>query len=295
MQNQKGFTLSEILTGVALMSIVMLGVASVMFFMNYTYLSKKDRLEAEQAAANAEWLLKLVFSQAIDVGAATTGNLTTATSVGANITTGANVYGQVLQGRYDRIIANQWIKIAAFQREVGQALGGTNFGAIARTAIYFRRPEAGPPGTSGVLFFDMGTRNAAGTAPGATPMTPTYADEFVPRVSYLEIIKTTNGDVTIDRTTSLEFRMRFRYHDKVSNVTTWCPQQNLTGGGAVIAACNPAGALWHDLDRRFTVLLRNNWIRRTTDAVGVGGAGATEDRVLGNLYFFAPVTPDRTL
>lgn len=281
MSNQKGFTLSELITGVGVAAIVMLILVSLLFFMNYTYLSKKDRLDAEDAAAKAELLLKMVFSQAVDVDFA--GPVLPGAQVAANL--GA-APGQVATGLIDRIPAAQWIKIAAFQREI-QAGAAVNHGILSRTAIWFRRPEA--PASAGVLFFDMGARLAANTQPAATNMQPSYADDYVPRITYLEIIPQSTN--IYGKLASLEFRMRFRYHMKSTAQTTWCPQQNLPGGAAPIGACNVPGAQWQDLDRRFTVLLRNNLVRSAANPSRQAVAGGLEERILGNLYFFQPLLP----
>lgn len=281
MLNHKGFTLSELITGVAITSVLMLVVASLLFYMNFSYLTKKDRMEAEEAAAKAEFLLKLAFSQAVDIQFA--GPALPGAGVPANL---AGASGQVARGVIDRIPAAQWLKIAAFQREV-QGNTALTHGLIARTAIWFRRPEVT---SGGVLFLDMGLpRIAINAEPAPINMQPNYSDDYIPRISHLEIAAQSTNNYA--KLASLEFRMRFRYHSKASSATTWCPRANLPGGAAPIGACNVAGAQWQDLDRRFTVLLRNNLVRTRLNASRVGTGAGAEERVLGNLYFFQPYLP----
>lgn len=300
MSKQKGFTLSELVVGTAIGSIIMLTVASIFFFLNYTYLSKKDRLDAEDQAATAEYMLKLLFSQAVDVQGTVTGGATFASGgiVNPVVGTVGQVVGNIQGGpniaTFDQIVAPQWIKIAAFLREnQASTSAGPTHGLLARTAIWFRRPEAAaaPNNTSGVMFFDIGTRLAPNAAPAAAAMQPDYSDPYVGRISYLQVNKSLTPNY--NRLASVEFVMRFRYHEKATSAVTFCPQRNIAAPGPIIAACNVAGAMWRDLERRFTILLRNNIVKLAGDTTMLGTSGQNEERILGNLYFFQPIIPEK--
>lgn len=273
-RTNKGFTLAELITSTAIASVLVMLIALAVNMISGTFMQKREKMAAEETAARAEVLFKLVFSQAVRLRAGVTGG---ALDSGGAIASGI---GEVRDGIvYDQIAdtGSAYTGIAVFLREASPALQGVTYGVPTRTAIWYRRPETT---SSGVIFFDMG--NVAGN------LSPTYADQFIDRVSYLSITKRTHPVLT-DVLTNLDVVLRIRYHAASNGRFNWCPQLDIANA---VVGCTVA-ANWADVERRFSIVLRNNMLRSASSTDLSSTAVTTEERILGNLYFFQPVLPTR--
>lgn len=270
-RTNKGFTLAELITSTGVASILVLLIALAVNLLSSTFLQKREKMTAEENAARAEVLFKMVFSQAVRIrNTFTPGEIASGTTIPS--------IGVIADGiLFDQIADTPaaWTPLAVFLREASPTLQAPVYGNPARTAIWYRRPES--TGTAGVLFFDMG--NVAGA------MSPSYADQYIDRVSYLSITKKQHP--VLDVVTDVDVVIRIRYHTAANGRTNWCPQLDIT---ASVAGCTTA-ANWNDVERRFSITLRNNLIRSATDASKASSAVTGEERVLGNLFFFQPVLP----
>jgi hypothetical protein len=278
MSNQRGFTLIQVLTGVAMMAIVGLVVAGVFTWLNNEFLATTDRLKTETLAAEAEARLRGYLSQAVYMQF--TGN------PGGNLGAGPGQFRGEIGANQQRILYDQmgdipapgWRTIAIFNREgnVGDNAMPAQWRAVQkRTAIFYRSPTAT---TSGVLFIDDGSQAGA--------MAPGFNDQFFDRIVLLDITK--NRHPTFDRIISLDVKMRFRYHSPGAN-RVWCPSLDINNG---VAGCT-ARSFFHDIETSFNILLRNNLLRDSTMVNLASSVGQNEERVLGSLYFFQPYLPMR--
>ncbi len=270
MRLQRGFSLTELVIAAGIGTLVVFIIGGVANMAVNNYLRMTEKMEAQEVAVRAEVLLKTVFSQALEIHH-------TPGTIPANL---GNNPGRILNGiDFNRIADTPaaWTALAVFLRESAQSAPGMQNGIPRKTAIWYRRPEAAQ-NTSGVIFVDMGP--APGAVPGPT-MSPDYADQYIDRVSRLRMVK--NRHPLYDRVVSLDVELAIRYHTSRNTPRTWCPAADI----GVLAACNP-NSHWADYEHRFTILLKNNLLRRTTD---FGLAGGFEERVLGPVFSFHPVLP----
>jgi prepilin-type N-terminal cleavage/methylation domain-containing protein len=324
-RNARGFTLNELLVTTAIMGVIMLALASLISLLNFSYLSKSDELAAESAAAKAEFLLRNVFSQAVYIQYTNPPSTppTSPLATGVNINPGGPTPapGLIADENFTTISAGAMAAnpnydiIAVFLREI-QTMdppGVAPTAALAtsllqRTMITFQRPQTQAAsgrqgGTAGILWFTNGIPRPAPVPPlpvgGAVAMKPTYSpaaaydSDYVDRVSFFTLTQS-RANPTYDAVTSVDIHLRFRWHTKTSPGTTWCPANDLAVASPNFAACEPVAnrpMLWHDVDKQFTVLLRNNMIRTATNVSREATGGAFEEHTLGNLYFFSPVVP----
>lgn len=267
-RTNKGFSLAEMLVATSVAAVLVLLIALAVNLLSDSFLKKREKMEAEELAARAEVLFRMAFSQAVRVQ-----NTVTSIASGSTLTGVGQIADSFL---YDQIAdtAAAWTPIAVFLREAQPALTGTLYGQPAPTAIWYRRPETT---TSGVLFFAM--PNTAGA------MSPSYQIPYTERISYLELTKRRHN--VLDVVTSVDIAFRVRYHTASNGRTNWCPQADIS---AAVAGCTTA-ANWADIERRFSIPLRNNLVRSSTDTTYSSTGVTGEERVLGNLYFFQNVIP----
>lgn len=265
--NARGFTLNELLIASGIGSVLILIVSGIAVI-GFTQMNNlKDRIAAEENLNRIELLLRSTIGQAVDVSGT---DMTTTSPVNVASWTGA------LAANF---VANQisatpnWTMVGHFYRETGgsglQSSTDGSQGTLQPTAIFYRRPSAT---TSGVLFFNMGATSS---------LTPNYVDPYVDRISYLEMQKNVNS--TFNKVTSVRFRVSIRYHDFGIPTRTWCPVADIQGGICV------TDAKYRDLDREFTILVRNNLLK-SSGTSGLTGSTA-EERVMGFLYFFKLINP----
>lgn len=271
--DKRGFNLVEIMIATAVSGVLIVIVCSIAVIAFVQTSNLKDRLAAEENLNKIELYFKSTLGQAIDIDATDMGAIVSPFSVPG--WTGSLVGNFV----YDQIADSaQWTTLGYFYREIGgsgnqadatELAGGT----LRPTAIFYRRPETN---TSGVLFFNGGDMNL---------LTPNYSDRYVDRISYLEMQKNVNANY--NKVTSVRIRVAVRYHDSTVSFRTWCPVADLAAG---TAGCNQ-DAKYRDLDREFTVVIRNN-LMKASGVPGLNG-GTAEERTMGNLYFFRLVNPIR--
>ena len=271
MRNQ-GFTLAEVLIATGIAGVLVL-IVSTISTIGYTQLaSMRERITAEENMNRLELLFRQTLGQAVDVSGTDLSIATSPYSVPS--WTG----GLAANFVWDQIgdTPTAWNVIGHFYRETGgsglQTSTDGQGGTLMPTAIFYRRPESS--GTSGVLFFNMGS---------SADMAPNYADPFIDRISYLEMQK--NISATYNKVTSVRVRARVRYHDSAIFERTWCPALDITNN---VAGCNN-GAKFRDLDLEFTIMIRNNLLK----AAGTAGLTGTtnEERAMGFLYFFRLISP----
>jgi len=270
MLNKKGFSLAEVLTATGIATIGLAVLMSLYMTINSHFIGTRERFQAQATASHAEYLLRLIFSQAI--------NLQSVASLPNNPGAGS---GQIYNGINFPTIASapgDWTTLAVFLREAAH-LQGTGNGSLKQTAVWYRRPSAT---TSGVLFIDTG---AAVAWPGGG-VQPSYSDDYIDRISYLSIQVNTHPSYA-PQVVSLDFHLRIRYHLDPSTGTNWCPQADI----GVTAGC-ATKATWRDLDQTFSVVAHNNILHNAGALMTTSGV-SSEERVLGNLFFFSPILPTK--
>mgnify|MGYP001423346280 FL=1 len=260
------------MVAVAILAVFNLIVATLFSFLSMEFNSTRDRFAAEEMAARAESVMTLLFSQAINVEFLN-GNPTGDLAANRGRIRDAGGGAPLVYDQIGDIAAPGWATLAIFQREMSPA----NFGTPIKTAVFFRRPE---PTTSGMIFIDPGSNTAA-------DMRPNYSDEFLDRIVFFRMEKRRHA--TLNVTTRLDFTIRFRYHLASTRTTTWCPQLDRDN---LVAGCTNV-ATYRDIERNFSVLLRNNLVRPAGAASMASTGSAFEERVLGNLFFFRAVIPRR--
>lgn len=271
--NSSGFTLIELMVGAMIGIILMAVIAAILTIAQYQYLTTRDRMIAEARALEIENALKSILTQAVEV------------RHDANAAAGAfgNQPGRLAADfNWSTLAAPTWTVVGFFRRELRVGYGtadpvnppGALGPALRKTAIFYREPTAT---TSGVLFIDLGTNV------DATAMAPGYNDLYFDRISSLSMDKVRHQ--SYDRVTTANFTVSIRYHYAGIRNRIWCPAANM----GVSAGCT-ANSGWRDLNRSFSILLRNNLLIGTAGAAQATNAG---ERVLGNLHFFQPVIPKR--
>lgn len=258
-----------IAVGLVLMLIVS-GIAVI----GFTQINNlKDRLAAEENINRIELLLRSTFEQAVDVRSADI-----AYGATYNVTGWAGGLRAAFNWNTIAATPSDWNTIAHFYREMGgtQSTGVLGNGDLFPTAIFYRRPSAA---TSGVLFFQMGHEGAV----KQTNLTPDWDEPFVDRVSLLQMDKNIND--AYGRVSSVRFRVAVRYHDFTSTERIWCPVADIQA--ATVGCVNTAK--YRDLEKEFTILLRNNLLKAEGTA-GMSGS-LSEERNMGFLYFFKLISP----
>jgi prepilin-type N-terminal cleavage/methylation domain-containing protein len=275
MKRVKGFTLIEVLTSTAIVGVLVLILTTLTVFVSSRYQEVKNRLNAEYMASRAEVILRQYFSAAINMG----------TAVGATVANPlAADEGQILNGiDWDQVgdTAN-WTHFASFWRETSTQRGAQLYGGFPmRTFMWYREPSRD---TSGVIFIDGG---AGGVGAAAPQFGGGQGDEFIDRVSGLRITKIAH--TTFAKVAALDVMIRIRYHPNNQQSPNWCPQADINAGAG---GCNavPLGN-FKDIERNFRIVLQNNLLRQR--GTGTGRAVDSEERMLGNVYFFRMVVPTR--
>ncbi len=282
MKGQKGYTLSELVTGLGIFSILILIASVLSSWAISRYYSVRDRLLAESVSYKAETLFRNVYGQAIDVEF--DNGIVPATLGGLS----GRIHHTSLTGptsaefSFEQLsAASDWTRVSLFYREQATGLTGgatpTAVGDVRRTAVFYREPTAT---TSGVIFF-----NLSSPATSSADMQPTYDEAFVERVSAFGITKQRHPFQ--NKTTSIEVLIRIRYFMYPNGGQNWCPQPDIAAGAGSCAL----QTAWRDLERRFNVLLANNLIKAEGSFTHSTVLG--EERTLGNLYFFRLSLPMR--
>ncbi len=276
--NSKGFSLIELMIAVGIGLILILIVAGIAVIGFSQMNSLRDRLAAEENLNRVEILLRSTVGQAVDIRSVDV-------VYGANFPVSTWAGGLRAPFLWNTIASTpaNWNTIGHFYREMGGTMttGVQGNGDLFPTAIFYRRPTAT---TSGVLFFHMGMGTPPPTPPPkATTLTPSYSEPYVDRISFLQMDKNLND--AYGRVSSLRFRVAVRYHDFSSIARVWCPVADIQ---AATAGCVTA-AKYRDLEKEFTILVRNNLLKPAGTA-GMTGTLA-EERVMGFLYFFKLISP----
>lgn len=257
MRSNRGFTLSEILVSLVVISVGLSALCTLALFGFNEFLYTKNKLETQAEAMKFQYLLTSYLSQAVNVGAGDP-NVTLA-------------QGGLRQFDFDQMgdPGGDFTLIGTFYRDVGGrgAAVGSVVGTYNPSAIWWRRPTAT---TSGVVFFDSGI---------TTPMTPGYEDQYIGRITELQFQREIGG-VTADRLAALNVRVVFRFY-RPGTGSLWCPESDIVNG---VVGCANNGVVYVDLEKSFRVVLRNNVLNDQSQT------GATlPDRALGLIYFFNPV------
>lgn len=260
---QKGVTLIELLTSVAIGSILLLIIGTVMYQMNLNFIASMEKVKIEEDFAMAELHLRAAFSQAINVTTTTTpisnfnNNLgqalanysltgwTPSTGSG-NIDTLAVFLKEQLPSGHTSALATQLNTTGIDQRYLASAL-------------FFQRPTLD---RYGVLYIHS---NSSRT----TNLAPSYRDTRIERLVDLQIIGATsspfqsflnNGDtqdglVGQNMLTSYTIQLTQRYYFNKSahlQPERWCPPSQSS-----VSVCQ-TDAPYNDLTRIFHFNLRNN-------------------------------------
>jgi prepilin-type N-terminal cleavage/methylation domain-containing protein len=286
LRKQSGYSLSEVMVTVAIIGIAGLILTSLYTLASDQYFAMRSRLEAEEIGTRMEFVLRGVFSQAIDVEFDSGAPMASGTNLGNNagriIGTASGPLTQQILYDQEADPPGDWVTLAAFLRESSTALtsgGGQARGRPRKTGLFFRRPSAAA-NTAGVIFLDMG-----GTPGGGAVLQPSWDDNYYDRITLLDITK--HRHAAYNKTTSVDFRVHIRYYRQSIGTSrkTWCPALDMP----VVPACATT-ASWGDVERRFSITLRNNVVREIGQSMAASG-GDYEDRVLGGLYFFQPALP----
>jgi len=271
------------MAALAIGSVAMAIVGTLLSNMIEQFQTTNDRLDAEAMANRAQTLLQNVFSQAVDVQDTNAGTIPAVINGGAP----TPQPGQILSfGVNDNFSFKQisdtpaaWTTLAVFQREGN----GGDPGKLTKVGVFYRRPEATNPNTMGMIFVvqsnDAGNPMTPSTAPGLT-----YSSEYIDRVTLLEMTK--HRHPNFDKVVSLDVHVQVRYQMGASVGLSWCPEADIT---AATGSCkNTVGR--KNIDRYFTILLRNNLVHPVTTNMA-STAVSSEERVLGDLYFFQASIP----
>jgi prepilin-type N-terminal cleavage/methylation domain-containing protein len=294
MKRQKGFTLSELMVGLGVLSTLVLLASVLTTWAAYRYFSIRDRLSAEAEAYKAEAVFRSVFGSALDIAFNDTGSTVNGIPQDLGTHTGQIYANQTKAGtpsrrffEFDQIADSQtWTRIATFFREgstgiVGQvSVAGASRKAVGRalpTMVFYHAPSLTK---SGAIFFDLSSPNSS-----TSLVYPDFGDVFIDRVSTFGITKVKHQ--SFDKVTAIEVHLRLRYHTFAGKSESWCPQLDIgnnTGG------CRN-GSLSRDIERNFTVTLSNNLIKPQGSYSGM--LTTSELRTFGDIYFFKMTSPTR--
>lgn len=282
MRNERGFTLSEVVTSLGVFAVLVLIASALSSWAIYRYYSIRDRLIAESMGFQAETIFKNTFGQALDIEFLDSSLPTSVTEpsptgrIYSNIGSTGFLFDQMGDSA-------TWQNIAIFYRENGTGLrAGTGAvrGAPSPTFVYYRRPS---PTTSGVIFFNLSTPPTNGAF-----ISPDYSDLFIDRVSTFGITKYRHA--IYDKVTNIEVLLRIRYHMFTGSGRNWCPQRDIQNGAGGCGLMSN----WKDLEKRFTVTLKNGLMKPAgMTSPGQPYVVSGDERTLGNLYFFRLVSPMR--
>ena len=293
---QRGMTLSELMVGIGIMGIISLIMFGLFVLATNQFRALTAKSETDELGARLEYTFRSIFSQAMDVRFGTEPNGAPVDTVPATAYPALGDRGQIASTAlvagdnnaarltFDSLASAplNWYVLAAFLRETGLASAPAPERGTARKTAVFYRPPSGVARTSGVIFVDFGP------APGAAGgLSPSYADEFFDRVVLFLMTKHKHSLHNV--VTSVDFRVHFRYYLRVDsgNPFSWCPAVNVNAGPATCATTLP----WTDVEKQFSVALRNNLLRSSTNTNIASAPGQFEERVMGATYFFFPTIP----
>jgi len=276
LNNKSGFSLIELIASVAIISIAMLGVTTLLYVASAYSQSLTEEFQALSNSYRLEYAVRKHLSLAVRVKANQTqpyegqvNDVNCTTRLGA---TPAN--------------CSNWTEVAFFNRE-----GSTGGLAGAETEI---RPTwfwyKGPVHTgnkfaseSGVFVIDNGS-NAAGPASarsGAPDASDIYFDQLTEFQT--ETIGDINDGAAAGGLQRVRVRAVFRYHG-VTQVRTWCSTSDIVGNNCNFASGEFAN--YYDSEYNFNVSLVNNYLKEK-----VGDGTNTEVRVLGPVHYFRAIYP----
>lgn len=268
MLNKKGISLVELIVGMSIGLVGLLTVVSLFRFGTNGFMHSVKKAETKEYLSTLAHRFSTIFTYSQNLIGVTVPPLTT------NIAAGNP--GEVLLGSWNSLTTTApgtWITIANFRRELGffADIAGNRRSQFKQTGIYYFTPT---PTTSGVLFINYG-------GSGATPMTPSYSDVYIPKVTELIIDSAQYSNPVAGVTYLKSFRVQIAIRDFSSGGPAqwrWCP----AGDMSIVANCSTT-ALFKDFKQDFYVTVANT-VLAVPDAVN--NNLTTAERVLGSVYMF---------
>lgn len=258
----RGFTLTEILVSLVVISVGLLALSTVALMGFNEFQFTRGKLLAQGEAMRLQYLLTSYFGQAVKVG---NGNPQTAVNTGG-----------VLQFNYDEMAdaATPVTLIASFQRDAGGrgAALANIIGDYRQTGIWWVRPT---PTTSGVVVIDGDPAGTSGN------ITPDYGDQYIGRLTELQFQRELGG-LGNARLAAINVRAVFRYY-RPGVPAIWCPQTDIANA---VAGCVNSRFSYVDVTRSFRISLRDNILNDDSQT-----GGSIAERPLGLVYFFNPIIP----
>jgi hypothetical protein len=291
LQNDKGASLMELVTGLAASAVLFLVAMFLMSWSSNAFQELERRARAQRDSLEAAYYLKNLMGLAVDVrsppNAALAANLTGYT---VDYTAAAPVNGVIRS--YDSLqsatAAGATDTIGIFVRETGGSTIAGGFTSYAPTGVFFQLPT---PTQSARLTIDIG-----GPAGAPSTLAPDTSDFYFDNISEFRItledqpvLPWPTGTFALDRpirwaTVRIVFRV---FSDSGMDSLgarqyRWCPSSKI----ATNVACQ-GGLPYKDIERVFTVYFRNNDIDPTFMNVGT----MAPRRLFGNLHFFKLFVP----
>lgn len=294
--SERGFTLLELVVGLALAGVALLAAATFMTTLYGRYIHIMNRASAVESQLNAAFNLRQVLGLAVNVdmtqpypGKGSIEGLAVTSPIGPLTSSG----GLVVGASFDHIGdcgASNVSTVGAFLREAGgQGTAGSPITSnLVATGIYYMCPTAT---TSGVIFMDFGAnpKNALTTV----TTSPSYGKVYFDRVVQFDIVNASQG--TSGPLTSVEISITVRsfFGTPQPSQMNWCPSADIANGTAGCTQAilkSPNMAAFTDFAESFQVTLGNQ-------ILGIDPSNTTTtsyQRVLGNTHFFPFTMPWNT-
>jgi prepilin-type N-terminal cleavage/methylation domain-containing protein len=258
-----GYTLMEVMVGVAIGGIVALSIATIFDLISRMSVNEADAIEAEKNTLQVVYMMKSLLAQSVNIRAV---------NVDINNYSVANSQGRIRQFNGASIAGRvgQTFTIAIFNRETASSAPGATASDFSRTGIFYQMPT---PNTSGVLYFQTADTN---------PVRPTRNDNLLDRIVHFDSTPIRTGPN--NEALSMRFRVGTRYFRQQVSQTQggWCP----AGDNGVVAGCSST-VPFHDIFKEFVVTFRNNGFPIPPPS----GVTLTDQGIYGSLYFFRPLSP----
>ncbi|WP_413289562.1 type II secretion system protein J [Bdellovibrio sp. HCB337] len=291
---QQGFSLVELLLGVALISILLYGIGSLMTMASSQSESLSNRIQSEAEVNEMSFYLKHILSMGVNVEYAGNNNINGLSGTGGNSNTGWIRAYDFTTLFNPATTASSVDTIGFFLRDnLASDYVGAPPAVAARffpTGVFFQRPT---PRTYGILYFDLGRPQSAGTV----AVSPSLDDLWFGSIVDLKVLEpeinrfdvnfpdTNPAAMTRQRLSSITVKLTVREYlprDNGPRDFRWCPPTAMTA-----TECRTTTP-YKDVERVVRIVFRNNVLGFSTAQMYVSGETPTALRAVRRPLYRRP-------
>jgi len=275
-RNRAGYTLTELVFGVAILSVTMLGAGSLFVFFVDQMTVATERNAAEESLLFGSYYLKTLFSNAVGVSVFDTSTLVPGTPV---VTPATQIASNYVASTDTVASVNTVDILSLYLRE-----NGDNVSQFQSAGVFFQRPmddSANKIFYPGRLFISLGPQGTPGTPIAAATLAPSLGDYISGHLVDIswQIFSNNSPPKTNDPAKAATITLTARYFLLGDNSQwRWC--KSAAPGCTIIPP-------YKDLTATVEIGFRDNVLNISSISGAVNSANVPlPDRLFGTLYFF---------